>query len=53
MLAAELVDLLLLRVVRNDEDQEGNAVRVVLAQAEPLGKLRTKADPPRVVFDKL
>ena len=53
MRVAQLVDLLLLHTVRNDKDQEGQAVRVVLAQAEPLGKLGAKAVPPRVVFDKL
>eukprot|EP00964_Phaeocystis_antarctica_P070481 scaffold42929_cov69-Phaeocystis_antarctica.AAC.10 len=50
---AQPIDQRLLHTVRDDEDQEGHAVRVVLAQAEPLGKLGAKAGPPRVVFDKL
>jgi len=46
------VDLLLLRTVGDDEDQEGHAVRKDIAEAEPLGKLRAKAGPLRVIFDK-
>ena len=47
------VDQRLLHKVRNDKDQEGHAVRVVLAKAEPLGKLGTKLEPLRVVCNKL
>ena len=49
---ALLVDLLLLRTVGDDEDQEGDAVRKGIAEAKPLGKLRAKASPLRVICDE-
>ena len=53
MRVAQPVDQRLLHTVLDDEDQEGHAVRVVLAEAEPLRKLGTKLGPPRVIFDEL
>ena len=53
MASAQPVDHLLLHEVRDHEDQEGHAVRVALAQAEPLGKLGSEQDPLLVVSDSL
>ena len=49
---AQSVDQRLLHKICDDEDQKGHAVRVVLAEAEPLGKLGAKSGPLRVIFDK-
>ena len=53
MCVAQPVDQRLLLTILDDEDQEGHAVRVVLAKAEPLRKLGAEVGPPRVIFDKL
>ena len=42
---AHPIDHRLLHTVCDDQDQEGHAVRVVLAKAEPLGKLGAKLEP--------
>ena len=51
--AAQPIDQLLLHKVCDCEDQEGHAVRVVLAKAEPLGKLGAKLEPLLVICNKL
>lgn len=48
---AQPVDQRLLNTVHDDENQERNAVRVVLAEAKPLGNLGAEVNPPRVVFE--
>ena len=50
---AQSVDQRLLHKICDDEDQKGHAVRVVLAEAEPLGKLGAELGPPRVASDNL
>ena len=53
MLARQLIHRLFLVTVRDNKDQEGHAVWVVLAQAEPFDKLWEELGPPWVVHNHL